>query len=78
MEYKYSFFREETHSVNYSQITDIEIKKDIFDKVCGTGDLLIHTSNDGLFGDRKNDYLTIRDVSKPDYLKQQIMERVHL
>jgi hypothetical protein len=27
IEHHYSFFREETHSINYSQITDIEVKK---------------------------------------------------
>jgi len=77
LEYHYSFIKENTHSINYSQISDIEVRKTLWDKLCGVGNLIIHTSNED-FKDPNKDYLVIKDIRAPDYLKQQIMGRIHL
>lgn len=80
MEYKYSFFVVESHSINYSQITDIEIRTNIWDHMCGVGDLIIQTSNDKLLDKNgvDKDYLRVRDVKNPEHIKNQIMSRIHL
>ncbi len=76
IEEKFTFFKEETHSINYKQITDIEVKKDLWDRICGVGNLIIHTGNDL---DSDNDSsLIIKDIKKPDFIKEQIQERIHL
>lgn len=43
VEYEFKFFKEKIHSVNYSQITDIQVKRTLWDRICGVGDLEIHT-----------------------------------
>lgn len=76
IEEKFTFFKEETHSINYKQITDIEVKKDLWDRICGVGNLIIHTGNDL---DSDNDSsLIIKDIKKPVFIKEQIQERIHL
>lgn len=78
MEYNYSFIKTETHSINYSQISDIEIKKNVWDRICGVGDLIIHTSNEDLSDDSESDYLRVKDIKNPENIKNQIMSRIHL
>jgi membrane protein YdbS with pleckstrin-like domain len=76
MEEHYKLFHEENHTINYKQITDIEVKKNVWDRMCGVGDLIIHTSNDESIDSEKA--LIIKDIRKPELLKKQIIERIHL
>lgn len=76
VEYNYKFFKEENHTINYSQITDIQVKKNIWDRICGVGDIIIHTGNDLYHEDKKS--LTIKDIRKPEIIKEQIAKRIHL
>lgn len=76
VEYKFKFFREENHSINYSHITDIEVKKTLWDRVCGVGDIHIHTGNDSYDGVNTND-LVLNDIRNPDKVKSEILKKIH-
>ncbi len=76
LEEHYKLFHEENHTINYKQITDIEVRKDIWDRICGVGDLIIHTGNDEYSDQDKA--MIIKDIKRPEHLKKQIMDRIHL
>ncbi len=77
LEHRYKFFREDNHSINYSSITDIQVKKDIWDVICGVGDVIVHTANDDYDnGSRKS--LVLKNVKNPDKIKSEISKRIHL
>ena len=75
VEQSFSFFKQVSHSINYSQITDIHVKKDVWDRLCKVGDVVIHTGNDIYHEGGK--HFTIRDIKYPDKLKEQISQRIH-
>ena len=77
IEKKFKFFKIENHSINYSQITDIQIKINIWDRICKTGDIILHTGNDDYGNSKKSNDLIIKDIKNPQKIKQKIMEKLH-
>ena len=77
IEDRYKFFSEDVHSISYSQITDIQIKKSLWDRICKVGDIYFHTGNDN-YGDTQNkEHLYLKDVKYPEKVKEEINKRVH-
>lgn len=72
LRYHYKFFHEESHSVQYKQITDVEVRRDIWDRICRTGTLLVHTGSDN---DDKS-VMRIRSVKEPDLLHDHIQHLI--
>ena len=77
MDVEFKFFRVENHSVNYSNITDLQVKRNIWDRICGVGDIVIHTSNDD-YGDSETKALILRDVRHVEKIKEEISRKIHL
>lgn len=75
IEKKFQFFIEDSHSVSYDKITDVIIKKNLWDRICGVGDVLLKTANDTTSGSAES-FLVVRDVKNPDDLKQGILLKI--
>ena len=66
--YHWKFLREVSHSIQYSQITDVEVRRDIWDRICKTGTIIIHTGSDN---DEKS-IMRIHSVRHPDLVHDHI------
>ncbi len=75
VEEHYKFFKEATHSVPYSHVTNIEVTKTVWDRLCGVGNIVIHTGNEEVSGAGSS--VTLYDLRHPEEIKQQIMARVN-
>ncbi len=76
LEHKFKFIKEENHSISYSQITDVQVTKTLWDRICNVGDIHIHTGNDEYLAGNKNG-LTLRDIKNPKNIREEIMKKVH-
>ncbi|MDA3855475.1 MAG: PH domain-containing protein [Candidatus Woesearchaeota archaeon] len=76
LEVKYKFIKEETHSINYKQITDIKVNKTIWDRICKVGDIEIHTANDS-FHNEKTTALILKDIRHADKIEDEITRKIH-
>lgn len=72
VESHFKFISEKTHSVNYSKITDVEVKKTLWDRICGVGDIVLHTANDGTF----KQSLVLNDIKHPEEIKDKIITMI--
>lgn len=70
------FFSKGSHSLHYSQITDIELTVNIWDRICGVGDLVIHTPNDRYSSPDARHSMILEDVKRPSQLKDSILKKV--
>ena len=77
IEKKYSFITEKTHSINYSQITDMRIRKNIWDKIYGTGNLIIYTGADNYVSGRRTASLNLKAIKYPNKIRDLINKRIH-
>jgi len=68
LRYHWKFLREVSHSVQYGQITDVEVRRDIWDRICKTGTIIIHTGSDN---DEKS-IMRIHSVRHPDLVHDHI------
>ena len=76
IEKHWGYFSHSSHSLNYSQITDVELTMTFWDKLCNVGDLIIHTANDSHTGDNLRASLILHDIKNPKKLKQEMLQRV--
>ena len=74
-EINYKFFTEKIHSVSYNQITDIQIRKTLWDRMCNVGDIIIHTSNDEYYESNMKAVI-LKDVKDPDIIKEEISRKI--
>ncbi|MCH8519923.1 MAG: PH domain-containing protein [Nanoarchaeota archaeon] len=65
-----------SHSLHYSQITDIELSVELWDRICGVGDLVIHTANDRYSNSVSKHSMILQNVKKPQQLKDSILKKV--
>jgi uncharacterized membrane protein YdbT with pleckstrin-like domain len=77
VEKEFSFFIKESHSIAYSKITDIQVIQSIWDRVCGVGDLILHTANEAHHDENVQASIKLSGISNPESIKRQIMQRVH-
>lgn len=76
LDVKYKLFNEKIHSVNYINIADIQTQKTIWDRICGVGDVIIHTTNDDYL-DEKIKAIILKDVKHADQIKEEITKIIH-
>ena len=65
-----------SHSLHYSQITDIELSVELWDRICKVGDLVIHTPNDRYSNSVSKHSMILQNVKKPEQLKNSILKKV--
>ena len=70
----FKLFTETTHSVNYAHITNIKVEKNLWDRICGVGDIIIYTSKNS--GDGTPNHFTLSDVKSPEVLKERILKKI--
>jgi uncharacterized membrane protein YdbT with pleckstrin-like domain len=75
LEKKIKLFHEDVHSINYSSILDIKVKKNIWDRMCGVGDILIYTANDEYL-DKKLKAIVLKDIKNPDKIKRELHQKI--
>lgn len=76
MEKATGIISKKSHSLHYSQITDIELSQTLWDRMCNVGDLIIHTANDEYVTKHKKGSLILKDIKKPQQLKRQIIGKI--
>lgn len=77
IEKRSGLFTTTSHSLNYSQITDIELNMTFWDKLCNVGDLIIHTANDSVISKKIKASMVLRDIKNPLKLKQEMLLKVN-
>ena len=70
------FISKQSHSIHYSQITDIELSQTLWDRVCNVGDLVVHTANDGYVDKSIKGSMILKDIKNPKQLKQTMFVRM--
>ena len=77
IEKRSGLFSTTSHSLSYSQITDIELNMSFWDKLCNVGDLVIHTANDSVINKKVKASMILRDIKNPTQLKQEMLLKVN-
>lgn len=70
----YKFLSEHSHTINYHHITDVKIKKNVWDRICRVGDVIIYTSKNSSEGSPS--HFIIADVDHPERLKDKILQKI--
>ena len=70
----FKFFSQSSHSVNYHHITDVKIEKNLWDRLCGVGNIVIYTSKH--MSDGSPNHFTLNDVKSPEILKERILRKI--
>lgn len=78
VEKRHGLFTTTSHSLSYSQITDIELNMSFWDKICNVGNLIIHTANDSHSENKKiKASMILKDIKNPLKLKHELMLKVN-
>ena len=76
LEERYGWFTIKSHSLNYSQITDIELTMTFWDNLCNVGNLIIHTANDTHVDKKTKASMVLKDIKNPTKLKNDMLNKI--
>lgn len=76
LEYYEGFFSVEEKAINYSNITEVYLRKGIFQKKYGLGTIVLSTPAMGFSNGRARSGIMVADIENPDNVYQQVKELV--
>lgn len=62
IERRHGLFTKKSHSLHYSQITDVELTMTFWDILCNVGNVIIHTANDSQIGKNLKASMILKDI----------------
>lgn len=71
VEDRYEFFKVHTSSMSYSNITDIKIKQDLWDRICKVGTIDFFTGNDS---ESTQSHISLKNIEHPEKVKRMVHE----
>jgi membrane protein YdbS with pleckstrin-like domain len=76
LDYFEGFFTVEEKSINYDNVTEVNLRKGVFQKMYGLGTIVLSTPATGFGNGRARSGIHIADVRNPDRVYQQIKDLI--